>query len=107
MNLLESESIEILREAAERHGLVLKDPPPVATFEDFGDNALLFALRFWIRFDDKTVGPVVASDLRIMIAKRLDDEGIGVPFPQRDVHLSIDQPLPIVQSPPPEQNPPA
>ena len=99
--------IEILREAAERHGLVLKDPPPVATFEDFGDNALLFALRFWIRFDDKTVGPVVASDLRIMIAKRLDDEGIGVPFPQRDVHLSIDQPLPIVQSPPPEQNPPA
>jgi potassium-dependent mechanosensitive channel len=87
--------IEILNEAAERHGLILKDPAPFATMSNFGDNSLDFTLYFWIELNDKTNGLVVDSDLRIMIEKRLTELDIHVPFPQRDIHLSADRPLQV------------
>ncbi len=79
--------IEVLRECADRHGLVLKDPEPLVLFEDFGDSSLVFAMYFWVEFNDRTNALQVASDLRIMIDKRLHELGIGIPFPQRDLHL--------------------
>lgn len=87
--------IKILTEAAERHGLVLDDPAPVATLSNFGDNSLDFTLYFWVEQNDKTSAIVVESDLRIMIEKRLHDAGIAVPFPQRDVHLTTTEPLQV------------
>ncbi len=87
--------IKILIDAAERHGLVLDDPEPIATLSNFGDNSLDFILYFWIEQNDKTSAIVVESDLRVMIEKRLTDAGITVPFPQRDVHLTTSQPLQI------------
>jgi potassium efflux system protein len=87
--------IRILTESADRHGLVLKDPPPFAVFSHFGDNSLDFTLLYWVELDDKTNGLVVDSDLRIMIEKRFTELGIGVPFPQRDIHLGTARPLQI------------
>jgi small-conductance mechanosensitive channel len=76
--------IEILNEAAARHGLVLKEPAPLATLSHFGDNSLDFILYFWIELNDKTNGLLVDSDLRIMIEKRLADFDIqvGITRPQ-------------------------
>ncbi len=65
--------IEILNEAAARHGLVLKEPAPLATLSHFGDNSLDFTLYFWIELQDKTNGLLVDSDLRMIIEKRLAD----------------------------------
>ncbi len=87
--------IKILTDAAERHGLVLDDPAPIAALSNFGDNSLDFSLYFWIEQNDKTNTIVVESDLRMIIEKRLTDAGIVVPFPQRDVHLTTSQPLQI------------
>jgi potassium efflux system protein len=87
--------IKILTDAAERHGLVLDDPAPIAALSNFGDNSLDFTLYFWIEQNDKTNTIVVESDLRMIIDKRLLDAGIVVPFPQRDVHLTTSQPLQI------------
>jgi small-conductance mechanosensitive channel len=70
--------IEILNEAAARHGLVLKEPAPLATLSHFGDNSLDFILYFWIELNDRTNGLLVDSDLRIMIEKRLADFDINV-----------------------------
>ncbi len=91
--------IKILTDAAERHGLVLDDPAPIAALSNFGDNSLDFILYFWIELNDKTNAIVVESDLRLIIEKRLTDAGIVVPFPQRDVHLTTSQPLQIQISP--------
>lgn len=85
--------IEILNDAADRHGLIQKDPAPFAIFSNFGDNALEFTLLFWIELNDKTNGMIVESDVRIMIDKKLTEAGIGVPFPQRDIHLGTQKPL--------------
>ena len=85
--------MEILSDCAGRHGLVCKDPAPFAVFEDFGDNALIFTLYFWVELGKNTNPMVVASDLRLMIEKRFAEAGISVPFPQRDMHLVTDTPL--------------
>jgi len=87
--------MEALRECADRHGLVLKDPEPMVLFEDFGDSALMFAIYFWVEFNDRTNAMQVMSDLRIMIEKRLSELGIGIPFPQRDLHLVGDKPVTV------------
>ncbi len=85
----------ILTDSAHRHGLIIKDPAPFAVFEDFGDNALIFSLYFWVRLVGGTNAMIVTSDLRLMIEKRLTEEGIGVPFPQREMHLTTDRPIQV------------
>lgn len=85
--------LDLLLEVANRHGLVLKDPPPLASFEEFGDNSLMFLLQFWIEVGGKANAVVVMSDLRLMIEKQLTEMGIGVPYPQRDIHLQTSEPL--------------
>ena len=83
---------------------MLKDPAPFAVFEDFGDNALIFSLYFWIHLGGGTNAMVVASDLRLMIEKRFAESGIGVPFPQRDMHLTTDKPIQVQWSKAPEND---
>jgi potassium-dependent mechanosensitive channel len=85
---------EIMKAAADEHGLVLDDPAPYVIFEDFGDNALIFALYFWVDLA-KSNGMQVQSDLRFMLEKRFADAGVSIAFPQRDVHLGATRPLQI------------
>ena len=87
--------MEVLIEAASRHGLICKDPEPYVVFEDFGESNLIFHLYFWLDLAGSANGGIVASDLRLIIEKRFEEQGIGVPFPQRDLHLSAERPLEI------------
>jgi potassium-dependent mechanosensitive channel len=87
--------MEILTEAAGRHGRILKDPEPYAVFQDFGDSALIFDLFFWIHIGNGSPPAVIASDLRLMIDKRFNEAKISVPFPQRDLRLSVGSPIPV------------
>jgi small-conductance mechanosensitive channel len=94
--------MEILTESAARHGLICKEPEPFAIFEDFGDNALIFTLYFWVNMHGTGNVMVITSDLRLMIQKRFSEAGIGIPFPQRDIHLTADQPIQVQISNPSE-----
>lgn len=85
---------EIMQQAAEKHGLVLRDPDPVVTFQDFGDNALIFALYFWLDLGNAD-SRVVRSDLRFMIEKKFHEAGISIAYPQRDLHLDSLKPLEV------------
>jgi small-conductance mechanosensitive channel len=93
--------MEILTECAGRHGRICKDPAPFAVFEDFGDNALIFSLYFWVELGGSAAPMIVTSDLRLMIEKRFTEAGIGVPFPQRDLHLATDRPIQVEIANPP------
>jgi len=84
-----------MKECAERHGLVLKSPEPLVLLEDFGDSALVFGLYFWIEMGPGTNSSIIMSDLRFMIEKRLAESGIGMPYPQRDIHLDASRPLQV------------
>ena len=77
--------IDLLLEVAHSHPSVLETPPPRAFFLGFGDSALTFVLRGWIAdFND---GFAVRSELSVVVQRALAEAGIGVPFPQRDLHL--------------------
>jgi small-conductance mechanosensitive channel len=77
--------IDLLLEVAKANPKVLSDPEPRAYFTDFGDSSLNFKLRVWVEnFGD---GYSTRSDLAVAIQEALDEAGIGVPFPQRDLHL--------------------
>ena len=85
---------DIMKAAADEHGLVLKEPAPYVIFEDFGDNALVFALYFWVDLA-KSNGMQVQSDLRFMLERRFADAAISIAFPQRDIHLDSARPLQV------------
>lgn len=86
---------KILLGVADEHGLVLKDPAPEVRFEDFGSDALMFRLLFWIDTRKSGGREQVASDLRFMIDRSFSEHGITIAYPQRDVHLHTTAPLPI------------
>jgi potassium-dependent mechanosensitive channel len=86
--------IQILGDVAERHGLVEKDPKPQMLLTDFGESTLNFELRFWVDVS-KANSAQVSSDLRLMIAGALAEQGIAIDYPQRDVHLHTEQPLEV------------
>lgn len=100
------EVTKLLEQAVASHGKVLKEPAPLILFEDFGDNALMFNVDFWVNVTTQTDFRVVASDLRYMIERLFREAGIAIAYPQRDVHLDQTRPLEIVvkpASPAPEQ----
>jgi small-conductance mechanosensitive channel len=80
--------LPLLRSAVMSHPRILADPPPMLLFQEFGESALIFAVRAWT---DDPMWPIVRSDLSIAIDAALRREGIEIPFPQRDLHLrSVD-----------------
>jgi len=80
--------IAILRETADKKREVLKNPEPIALFVAFGDSSLNFVLRCWLVQAENWV--TVRSELFVAVHDALRAAGIEVPFPQRDVHLTLD-----------------
>jgi small-conductance mechanosensitive channel len=89
------EVAEMLEETVKRHGNLLAEPPPQVYLEDFGDNAISFTIHFWVDLSQIASSLRVMSDLRFMIGKRLDEAGVVIAFPQRDVHLDAPRPLKV------------
>jgi small-conductance mechanosensitive channel len=84
---------QLLLTAAGEHGKVLKDPEPFVLFTDFGDNALIFELYFWISIQRLMDRRMLESDLRFMINELFREADIVIAFPQRDIHIDTSKPL--------------
>ncbi|MFC1591167.1 mechanosensitive ion channel family protein [Thermodesulfobacteriota bacterium] len=85
----------LLLQAAGEHPDVKQDPAPYVRFSDFGDNALIFDLYFWISMINLTERKRIASDLRFRIDELFRAANIIIAFPQRDVHLDTLKPLEV------------
>ncbi|WP_319522587.1 mechanosensitive ion channel domain-containing protein [uncultured Desulfosarcina sp.] len=81
--------MRVLMAVATESDKVLKEPQPMVLFLNFGDSSLDFQLRVWIAdFNDRRI---IQSALIREIDRRFREEGIEIPFPQRDLHLrSVD-----------------
>ena len=77
--------LEFLLDAANKHESVLTTPQPMAYFVGFGDSALNFEVHFWVMQDSNWIR--VRSEIAMAVMKSLEEAGIEIPFPQRDLHL--------------------
>ena len=78
---------DLILQAALEQDCLLKEPQPRVFFEDFGDNALIFDLYFWVHAEAERNLREVRSDIRFRISELFDENEIVIAFPQRDVHL--------------------
>ncbi len=78
--------VELLLSVARRDSEVLFSPAPSAVLEGFGESALLFALNAFVA-DPGLSGPV-RHRLCAEIQRRFAEEGIVIPLPTRELHLS-------------------
>ncbi len=76
---------KLLLQAANSHKDVLEQPEPRVQFKDFGNSSLDFELNFFsnefLRIE------FVKSDIRYKITALFRENGVEIPFPQRDLWI--------------------
>jgi small-conductance mechanosensitive channel len=97
---------QTLLEIAHNNADVIKGnpqlPDPFVLFRNFGDNSLNFELRAIVLDIDRRLS--VISDINFAIDAAFREQGIEIPFPQRDVNFR--GPLQIERDPaPPRESP--
>lgn len=79
---------EILKEMLEADERVLKDPAPQVAVSELADSSVNFVVRPWAKTSDYWG---LKFDFTEAVKLRFDQEGIGIPFPQMDVHMHKEQ----------------
>jgi len=67
---------------------VINDQPeikPIVRIIDFADSAVVFEILFWSQ--NMFWIENIKSDIRFAIRKKFREEGVVIPFPQRDVYI--------------------
>ena len=77
--------IDTLQKVAEENENILSNPEPRVRFRLFGDSSLNFELLGWIA--DPANGGRVRHELNCAVYRAFNEQGIQIPFPQRDLHV--------------------
>ncbi|MEZ6197970.1 MAG: mechanosensitive ion channel [Planctomycetota bacterium] len=75
---------KVLIEILEKDERILKDPAPQVEVVELADSSVNFVVRPWVKTADYWG---VYFGITAEVKRRLDAEGISIPFPQRDVHI--------------------
>lgn len=75
---------EVLTAIVAADSRVLADPAPTIQMNAHGESSVDWIVRPWVKTEDYWA---VYWDLTEAIKRRFDEEGISIPYPQRDVHL--------------------
>ncbi len=75
---------EIIHRVIEANEEILKDPAPTVGVSAHADSSINFTVRVWCRREHFLS---VMFAMNEQVKKIFDQEGITIPFPQRDVHI--------------------
>ena len=75
----------VLLEICGAHLDIMKDPPPLVFFTEFGESSLNLLLIYWVA--DLREQFRISDQVNMEIKKRFEDEGIEIPFPQHTIHM--------------------
>ncbi|GAB5381926.1 MAG: mechanosensitive ion channel [Aliiglaciecola sp.] len=78
---------ELIYQAVKEQEEVLPDPDPLVVFDDFGDNALMFEVFFWINATIERDLRKIRSNIRFRVDELFAQDSVVIAFPQRDVHI--------------------
>lgn len=79
-------AIELCLEATLSVDRILQKPEPRCLLRGFGDNSIDLELRFWIDDPSNGVGNV-RSTVLLAIWDKFKENGVEIPYPQRDIHI--------------------
>jgi small conductance mechanosensitive channel len=74
----------ILEDILQSHDKVLDTPESMVRLHTLGASSVDFVVRPWVKVDDYWD---VYWDVTRTVKLRFDEEGVSIPFPQRDVHV--------------------
>jgi small conductance mechanosensitive channel len=80
-------ALDAIIDESKKDSRVMADPAPMAAVTDLGDSSVNFTLRVWCNAADFWG---LKFDLTKNLKKRMDAEGITIPYPQRTVHTVAD-----------------
>ena len=78
---------KVLTEIVEADERILAEPVPVIAVHELGESSVNFVCRPWVNTADYWA---VYWDIMEKAKIRFDEEGISIPFPQRDLHVVSD-----------------
>ncbi len=78
------QAMTIIRTAIDADERILKDPAPQIVVGELADSSVNLLIRVWTASSDYWS---VKCDLTKNLKEGLDEGGITIPFPQRDLHL--------------------
>lgn len=85
--------LRCLKEVADEHPETLKEPSPDVLLKEFGDSSWNMMLRVWIPNPQRH--HLIRSEINCAIVRKFRENGVEIPFPQRDLHLRSAEPLPV------------
>ena len=74
----------VLQDLVSADERILDDPAPVIAVSELADNSVNLIVRPWVKTADYWN---VYWDLTEAVKMRFDQEGLHIPYPQRDIHL--------------------
>lgn len=77
---------KLMLDAARDTPRVLASPPPVVWLDSYGENAIEFIIHCWINDPEQGIGNV-RSDVLKRLWALFQENGVDVPFAQRDINL--------------------
>jgi len=75
---------DVINDIISKEERILPDPAPQVAVAELADSSVNFIVRVWTKSGDYWG---VKCDTTETIKNRFDEAGIGIPFPQRDIHI--------------------
>jgi small conductance mechanosensitive channel len=75
---------DLLQQVLDADSTVLKDPAPTIMLLELGESSVDFAVRPWVKSEDYWT---TRAALLETIKTKFDNQGISIPYPQRDIHM--------------------
>lgn len=75
---------QLIEDIIAKNSLILSDPAPTIMVLELGESCIDIAVRPWVKTADYWV---VRAELLQTIKETFDEQGISIPYPQRDVHM--------------------
>ncbi|WP_024768583.1 mechanosensitive ion channel family protein [Aquimarina macrocephali] len=75
---------QVLLDLVNEQDKIVQDPLPVVVVTELGDSSITLSLRYWTLTEEFwDIHFYTLEEAK----KRLESDGISIPFPQRDIHL--------------------
>ena len=78
------EAIALLKDLVFKHDLILDDPEPLVRVAEHAGSSVNIACKVWVKGPDYWT---VYFDMHEDVKDAFDDAGIGIPYPQLDIHF--------------------